>query len=128
MSGRKLSFQNIIAIDVTYLYDFIIKKIFLMFIYFWDNARDRVQAAEGQTEGHTESEAGSRLWAGSPEPDMGLKLTNCEIMTCAEVGRLTDWATQALHCTTLLSIKNGVKLQNETIYNLFYLAEQFVKE
>ena len=53
-----------------------------MFIYFRDNARDRVQAAEGQTEGDTESEAGSRLRAVSPEPDEeGLDLTNCDIMT-----------------------------------------------
>ena len=45
--------------------------------------------------GDTEPEAGSRLWAVSTEPDMGLELTDCEIMTWAEVGRLTDWATQA---------------------------------
>ena len=66
-----------------------------MFIYFWDNARDRVQAAEGQTEGDTESEAGSRPGAVSPEPDAGPQLTNHEIMTWAEVGRLTDRATRA---------------------------------
>ena len=48
-----------------------------------------------EREGDTESEAGSRLWAGSTEPDVGLKLTNHEIMTWAEVGRSTDWATQA---------------------------------
>ena len=29
------------------------------------------------------------------EPDAGLELMNCEIMTWAEVGRLTNWATQA---------------------------------
>ena len=78
MSGRKLSFQNIIAIDVTYLYDFIIKNFFLMFIYFWDNARDRVQAAEGQTEGDTESESGSRLSAVSPVPDAEFQLRNSQ--------------------------------------------------
>ena len=50
---------------------------------------------EGQREGDTESEAGSRLWAVSTEPDAGLELTDCEIMTWAEVGRPTDWATQA---------------------------------
>ena len=50
---------------------------------------------EGQREGDTESETGSRLWAVSTEPDAGLKLTDREIMTWAEVGRLTDWATQA---------------------------------
>ena len=37
---------------------------------------------EGQRErgGDTESEAGSRLWAVSTEPDTGLELTSCEIM------------------------------------------------
>ena len=48
-----------------------------------------------EREGDTESEAGSRLWAVSPEPDAGLELTDREIATWAEVGRLTDWATQA---------------------------------
>ena len=48
-----------------------------------------------EREGDTECEAGSRLWAVSTEPDAGLELTNYEIMTWAEVGRLTDWATQA---------------------------------
>ena len=48
-----------------------------------------------EREGDTESETGSRLWAISTEPDAGLELTNCEIMTWAEVWRLTDWATQA---------------------------------
>ena len=47
----------------------------------------------------TESEAGSRLWAVSTEPDTGLELTSGEIMAWAEVGYSTDWATQALlHC------------------------------
>ena len=48
-----------------------------------------------EREGDTESETGSRLWAVSTEPDLGLELTDHEIMTWAEVGRLTDWATQA---------------------------------
>ena len=50
-----------------------------------------------EREGDTESETGSRLWAVSTEPDTGLELTDREIMTWAEVGRLTDWATQAPH-------------------------------
>ena len=60
--------------------------------------RDRAQMWEGQRErekGDTESEGGSRLWAVSTEPPVGLELTDHEIMTWAEVGRLTDWATQA---------------------------------
>ena len=50
---------------------------------------------EAEREGDTELEAGSRLWAIGPEPDTGLKLTDHEIVTWAEVRRLTDWATQA---------------------------------
>ena len=53
-----------------------------------------MQAGERQREGDTESKAGSRLWAVSTEPHTGLKLTDREIMTWAEVSRLTDWATQ----------------------------------
>ena len=48
-----------------------------------------------ERETHTESKAGSRLWAVSTESDAGFELTNREITTWAEVGRPTDWATQA---------------------------------
>ena len=34
-----------------------------------------------EREGDTESEAGSGLRAGSTEPNAGLELTDCEIMT-----------------------------------------------
>ena len=47
-----------------------------------------------EREWDTESEAGSRLWAVSAEPDAGLELTRCEIMTWAKVRCLTVWATQ----------------------------------
>ena len=47
-----------------------------------------------EEEGDTEYEAGSRLWTVKTGPDMGMELTNCEIMTWAEVG-LNDSATQA---------------------------------
>ena len=43
-----------------------------------------------ETEGDTESEAGSRLPAVSTEPDGGPELTNHEIMTPDEVGHSTD--------------------------------------
>ena len=52
-----------------------------------------------EREGDTESETGSILWAVSTELDVGLKLTDREIMTWAEVGHLTDQATQAPHLT-----------------------------
>ena len=50
-----------------------------------------------EKEGDTESQAGSRLWAVSTEPDAGLQLMDCEIMTWAEVRRPTVWATQVPH-------------------------------
>ena len=43
--------------------------------------RQIMSGEEAETEGDTESEAGSRLGAVSPEPDAGLELTNGEIMT-----------------------------------------------
>ena len=46
-------------------------------------------------EGDTESKEGSRLCAICTEPDAGLKPTDREIMTRAEVRSLTDRATQA---------------------------------
>ena len=64
-----------------------------MFI-FWERERQSASRGGAETEGDTESETGSRLWAVSTEPDMALELMNCEIMTWAEVGCLTNWATQ----------------------------------
>ena len=49
-----------------------------MFIFERETEREQGGA---ETEGDTESEAGSRLRAVSTEPDTGLELTNCEIMT-----------------------------------------------
>ena len=66
-----------------------------MFIYFLDRGRQSASGGGAEREGDTESETGLRLWAISTEPDAGLESTNREIMTWAEVGRLTDWATQA---------------------------------
>ena len=67
-----------------------------MFIFERDRqTRQSVSRGEAEREWDTESEAGSRLRAVSTEPHAGLKSTNRKIMTWAEVGRLTDWATQA---------------------------------
>ena len=57
--------------------------------------RESMSRGRAEREGDTESEAGSRLWVVSTEPDAGLELTNREIMTWAEVRHPTDWATQA---------------------------------
>ena len=56
--------------------------------------RENMSEEWAEREEDTESEAGSRLWATNTEPDAGLELMNSEIMTWAEVGCWTDWATQ----------------------------------
>ena len=68
-----------------------------------------------ERDGNTESEAGSRPWAVSTEPDTGPELMSCEIMTWAEVGRPTDWATQAplksrvfKHCSYNKDIEHSI--------------------
>ena len=67
----------------------------LMFVYFSERERDRVSGEGARRDGDKESEAGSRLWAVNTEPDVGFELTSWEIMTQAEAGHLTHWATQA---------------------------------
>ena len=65
-----------------------------MFISFWERERDQEWVGVWQRERETESEAGSMLWAVSTEPDVGLEPANQDIMTWAEGGCSTDWATQ----------------------------------
>ena len=63
---------------------------------FWEREGDR-QSMSGkgaERKGDTESKAGSRLWAVTTESNVGLEAMDDEIMTWAEVRRLTDWATQ----------------------------------
>ena len=50
-------------------------------VYLFMRQRESVSGGEAEREGDTESEAGSRLRAVSTEPDTGLEITNCEIMT-----------------------------------------------
>ena len=66
--------------------------IFLMFIF--ETGRDRAWTGEGQRERDAQNlkQAPGSV---STEPDAALELTDREIMTWAEVGHLTDWATQA---------------------------------
>ena len=66
-------------LDIIQLF-FYLKNVFDVYLFLTE--RDRVQAGERQRErGDTESEAGFRLQDDSTEPYIGLKLTNCEIMT-----------------------------------------------
>ena len=74
-----------------------LKGVFFFNVSFiFESERDRVWAGEGQREKETENpkqapgselSAQSRMW--------GLELTNCEMVTWAEVWRSTEWATQA---------------------------------
>ena len=69
-------------------------SFFLMFINFWETQIQSASEEEAERETHTHRIwRGSRLRAVSTEPGAGLTLTNREIMTWGEVGRLTDWAT-----------------------------------
>ena len=64
---------------------------FLMIIYIWERERERNRAQEwAERERDKESKAGSRLWAVSTEPDVGLEPLNHEIVTWAKVVLLTD--------------------------------------
>ena len=92
------------------------KNFFLMFIYFWCRERQSMSGGGSEREGDTESEAGSRLQAVSTEPDAGLELTNREIMTWAEVGRSTDWATRApQRMFVLKSILSNVRMDSPAL-------------
>ena len=68
-----------------------------MFIFERERERERKHKTQRgrEREGDIESEAVSKFWAVSAEPDAAIEPTNCEIMTWAEFGHLTNWATQA---------------------------------
>ena len=70
------------------IFYFFLFQFFFFYVYLFLRDREGQSTSGGgaEKEWDTESEAGSRLWAISTEPDTGLKLTNCEIMTWAEVG------------------------------------------
>ena len=50
-------------------------------VLFFERQRESTSRGGAEREGDTESEAGSRLPAVSTEPDVGLELTDCEIVT-----------------------------------------------
>ena len=72
----------------------IIQYLLFVNVYLFLRERERKhERARGRERGR--QSIGSRLCADSREPNAGLEPMNCEITTWAEVGHLTDWATQA---------------------------------
>ena len=57
------------------------KNFFNVYLFLRNRERQSVSGGGAEREGDTESEAGSRLPAVSTEPNEGLELMNCEIMT-----------------------------------------------
>ena len=99
-------------------------KIFFnvyLFLTERERQRDRVWVGRGRERGGHRIWSSSRLWAVSTETDTGLKLTDCEIMTWAEVGRSTDWATQAPHIQNFLSSKSTTQIQQKALLRLYLL-------
>ena len=66
--------------------------IFFNIYFLREREREQVSMSGGGAEREVDRkcEAGSRLCAVSTEPNVGLKLTDLETMTGAEVGHLTD--------------------------------------
>ena len=56
-------------------------NIFYVYSFLRERERQSMSGGGAEREGDTESEAGSRLRAVGTEPDVGLELTSCEIMT-----------------------------------------------
>ena len=91
---RTMSYSKVTRHFCLLVFFLIFKNFFNVCLFLRERQRQSVSGGGAEREGDAESEAGSRLWAISTEPDAGLKLTNCEIMTPAKVGHSTDWATQ----------------------------------
>ena len=75
----------------THLFKFF---FFFTFIYLWKTETER-KWEMGRERGRQRIRSRLQALAVSTEPDAGLELTNCEIMTWAEVGHPANWATQA---------------------------------
>ena len=73
---------------------FVLCSFFKKLMFLRKRERQSASGERTKREADTESEAGSKLWAASTEPDVGLELTDSKIMTWIEVRGLTEWATQ----------------------------------
>ena len=75
-------------IDISYVSNPLVFNCFLIFIHFWAIESTSRVGAEREGDAELKQTPGS-------QPDAGLELTSYAIITWAEVGRLTDWATHA---------------------------------
>ena len=99
-----------------------LKKFFLTLIYFWERQTEHKSGVEEERERVRESEAVSRLWAVSTQPNTGLELMSCEIMTWAKV---RHWLTEPPRCPNFLLFLKFTK-DPELLCLLFFLLETFV--
>ena len=79
----------IYIINVVFIFFF---NFFLTFIYFRDREKQSMNGEGAEREGDTESEAGSRLWAISPEPDVGAQThrpRDCDLSWSRTLNRLS---------------------------------------
>ena len=102
------------------------KKVFNVYLFLGKRERQSMSGAGAEREGDTESEAGSRLWAVSTEPDAGLKLTDREILTWAKVGMLNrlsqPGAPSSLFLVDLyLSEKKQRDKMGETLLQIWWI-------
>ena len=74
-----------------YVYHIFFFFIFLnVYLFLRQRETEREWGRDREREGDTESATGSRLWAVSTEPNVGLEPMNRGIMTQADVGYSTD--------------------------------------
>ena len=71
-----LALMNCLEIE-----EFLVKICFNVYLFLKEREIDSVSRGGAEREGNTQSKAGSRFSAVSTEPNVGLELTNCEIMT-----------------------------------------------
>ena len=91
--------------------------------------RDRERAHEwGRDRKRQRERIPSRICVISAEPDVGLELTNCEIMTRVEVGRLTDRATQAPRNVIFTFKKNDILQYVTTWTNLEHIVRSEIRQ
>ena len=91
-------------------------KIFVLNVYFWRRERQSTRGGGAEREGDSESQAGSRFWAVSTEPDAGLQPTNREIMT-----RATE---PSRHPNTILFVQYKIPVVSFLMFTYFWDRER----